>query len=117
MEFPFERSAMRGDPMPEGLRLYEQCAYQALRHLYALYHRKVIPREDAAQEKKKLRAQYEIAKADFETNRRNNLKNAQMWKQIEAAANRYSAERTLENADAFVEAVYGVGLKKREERA
>ena len=28
----------------------------------------------------------------------------------------YGTERTLENADAFVKAVYGVGLKKREER-
>ena len=116
MEFPFERAAMGGEAMPDCLRIYEQCAYLALRHLYAMYHRKAIPREEAAREKKKLRAQYEIAKADFETNRRNNLENAQMWKQIEAAANRYRTERTLENADAFVKAVYGVGRKKREER-
>lgn len=115
MEFPFERAAMKAAPMPDGLRLYEQAAYQALRHLYALYHRKAIPREEAAQEKRKIRAQYELAKADFETNRRNNLAHAKLWKEIEAASNRFGQERTLESAEAFYRAVYGCGLKGKEE--
>lgn len=37
--FPWERDAMRGDAMPEGLPLYDQAAYQATRYLYALYRR------------------------------------------------------------------------------
>ena len=37
---------------------------------------------------------------------------ARLWKEIEAAGGRYWEERTLENADAFVEAVYGVRVKK-----
>lgn len=114
MEFPFERAAMRGDPMPEGLRIYEQAAFQALRHLYAMYHRKAISREEAAREKKLIRFQYDRAKADFETNRKNILQNAGMWKKIEEAANRFGRERTLENAEAFVRAVYGCGMKKEE---
>ena len=116
MEFPFERAAMRGDPMPEGLRIYEQAAYQALRYLYAMYHRKAISREEAAREKKLIRVQYDRAKADFETNRRNLLAHAEMWRKIEAAANRFGQERTLENAEAFVQAVYGCGVKKEEEK-
>ena len=114
MEFPFERAAMRGDPMPEGLRIYEQAAYQALRYLYAMYPRKAISRKDAAREKKLIRVQHDRAKADFETNRRNLLAHAEMWKKIEAAANRFGQERTLENAEAFVRAVYGCGVKKEE---
>lgn len=116
MEFPFERAAMRGDPMPDGLRLYEQSAFQALRHLYAMYHRKAISREDAAREKNQIRFQYDRAKADFEANRKNILANANMWKEIEGAANRFGRERTMENAEAFVQAVYGCGLKKGGER-
>ena len=112
MEFPFEREAMRGDPMPEGLRIYEQAAYQALRYLYAMYHRKAISREDAAREKNQVRFQYDRAKADFEANRRNLLAHARMWKEIEEAANRFGQERTMENAEAFVQAVYGCRLKK-----
>lgn len=115
MEFPFERAAMRGDPMPDGLRLYEQSAFQALRHLYAMYHRKAISRDDAAREKDQIRFQYDRAKADFETNRKNILAHAKLWKEIESAANRFGRERTLENAEAFVQAVYGCGLKKEGE--
>ena len=111
MEFPFERAAMRGDPMPDGLRLYEQSAFQALRHLYAMYHRKAISREDAAREKNQIRFQYDRAKADFEANRKNILEHAKLWKEIEGAANRFGRERTLENAEAFAQAVYGCGLK------
>ena len=54
MELPFERAALRGDPMPEGMALYEQAAFQALRGLYALYRRGGISREDAAREKEKI---------------------------------------------------------------
>lgn len=32
--FSWERDAMRGDAMPEGLPLYDQAAYQAMRYLY-----------------------------------------------------------------------------------
>lgn len=34
-------------------------------------------------------------------------------RRLYAYANRYRTQRTLENADAFVKAVYGVGRKKR----
>ena len=100
--------------MPEGLRIYEQAAYQALRYLYAMYHRKAISREDAAREKKLIRVQHDRAKADFETNRRNLLAHAEMWKKIEETANQFGKERTLENAEAFVQAVYGCKMKKEE---
>ena len=36
-------------------------------------------------------------------------------RKIEEAANRFGQERTLENAEAFVRAVYGCGVKKEEE--
>lgn len=61
--FPWERDAMRGDAMPEGLPLYDQAAYQAMRYLYALYRRGEIPREDAATEKGRIRGEYEIRKS------------------------------------------------------
>lgn len=112
MEFPFERAAMEGGPMPAGLRLYEQAAFQALRYLYDMYRRKAISREEAAREKKLIWFQYNRARADFEASRRNILSTARMWKEIEAAGSRFGRERTLENAEAFVRAVYGCGLKE-----
>ena len=37
---------------------------------------------------------------------------ADMWNRIEVAGSRYGTERTIENADAFFEAVYDVKLKE-----
>lgn len=111
--FPWERDAMRGDSMPEGLPLYDQAAYQAMRYLYALYRRGGIPREDAAAEKGRIRGEYEIRKKQFQAVREGQTERAQFWKAIEAAANRFGRERTLENAEAFLEAVYQAGLRNR----
>lgn len=49
-----EKSAMRGDPMPDGLCLPDQALYQALRELYRCYRAKSITREDAKKEKSAL---------------------------------------------------------------
>ena len=66
-----EERARRGEPMPEGLRLYEQHAYQALTLLYSRYFRKEIPREQASLEKKQIKRQLELAYKD--DNFRDNL--------------------------------------------
>lgn len=101
--------------MPEGMGLHEQAAYQALRHLYVVYRQGWVSREEASVEKRKIYAAYEKEKKGFAQAREICLTHAAMWKQIEAAANRYGRERTLEHADAFVRAVYGAGCKRREE--
>jgi len=115
-QYPFERAAARGDPMPDGLTLMEQYAYQAMRYLYASYSARRIPKERAASEKRKILRQLTRALEQEELQRRAYEHTAAMWKAIEAAANRYGTERTLENADAFYEAVYGAGLKRKEEK-
>lgn len=56
-----EEQARRGDPMPDGLHLYDQQAYQALVLLYARYYRKEIPREQASLEKQKIRIALQAA--------------------------------------------------------
>ena len=111
MELPFDRAALRGDPMPEGMALYEQAAFQALRGLYALYRRGGISREDAAREKEKILEAYRQEGADWARSREITQAHARLWQNIEAAANRYGRERTLDHADAFVRAVYGAGVK------
>lgn len=116
MEFPFERAAMHGEPMPEELRLHEQAAYQAMRHLYAVYQQGGISREAAAREKRLIYAAFEKERMAFENSREAFRVHAELWKNIEAAGNRFGRERTIENAEAFVAAVYGCGLKPKEEQ-
>lgn len=52
--FDWERSAMEGGEMPEGLSPAEQYAFQALAHLYARFRLKVISREEGHLEKGKI---------------------------------------------------------------
>lgn len=112
MELPYEREAMRGNLMPDGLRLHDQSAFQALRNLYERYKRGAITKEDASAEKRLIIAQRNREESSFEQSRKNILLHAKLWKKIEAAGNRYGRERTIENADAFYQAVYGCTLKE-----
>ena len=63
MVFEFERAAMNGDPMPHGLALEDQMAYQALARLYARYRAGYIARQDGAREKRQIEKAWENAKA------------------------------------------------------
>ena len=53
-EFSFERQAMRGEPLPQGLDIADSCLYVALKNLYAMYRNKMISRKDATEEKQRL---------------------------------------------------------------
>lgn len=51
LAFPWEREAMRGEEMPEGLSFPDQMAYTTLRNVYQAYYNKIISRDVAAAEK------------------------------------------------------------------
>lgn len=55
---PWEKDAMAGLEMPDGLSYPDQILYLSLRMLYAQYFKKVIDRETATKEKKKLLDEY-----------------------------------------------------------
>lgn len=111
MQFEFEKQAMSGFPLPDGLKQWEQNAYIALRGLYRQYRSGVIDRETATADKQM------IVKAARDAERMEAFcsKLAQstvtLWKEIEATGNAYAKEPTLENADAFYRAVYRVRRK------
>ena len=44
-------------------------------------------------------------------------RNANMWAEIELAASAYMMDRTIENADRFIDAVYGVKHKNAQKDA
>lgn len=55
---PWEKDAMAGLEMPDGLSYPDQILYLELRMLYRQYFQKVIDRETATKEKKKLLDEY-----------------------------------------------------------
>lgn len=97
--------------MPDGLSLAKQQTYQAVRYLYALYRGKRITQAQAAQEKAAILRKLRMAQEKEALLEKSYSRTVDMWKSIEAAANRYGTDRTLENADKLIESIYGVKLK------
>lgn len=98
--------------MPSGLCLAEQRAYLALRILYAEYRKGNIERERASREKRKIVNQLEQEIKIDEVN----AKIAQLWKNIEPYAKEYSLNPSVDTADKFYAAVYGLSKDWRLKR-
>lgn len=114
MTFPYEKEAMNGEPMPKGLSLADQMAYQALSGIYLRYHLNGITREQGAEEKRKLALSYNVAKTKRETELGFSKRFSEIIAKIESAANVYAKDRTLENADRLYKALYGMEPSKKE---
>lgn len=99
MIFPFEREAEQGAPMPDGLSLPDQLAYQFLKNLYDRIRRGSVTREQAALEKGRMTHQYNLAKDKLSRYSVLGDRWANLLKRAEGAQIRYQMDRTLENAD------------------
>jgi len=103
-----EDLAFQGKSMPAGLNAAEQLLFLQFRYLYRYARLVEMPKEQGKLEKAKLLQEFQKRS----THVRHMEKTAAMWKAIEAAGNRYGIEPSIENADAFFQAVYGVKRKE-----
>ena len=103
---PWEKDAMAGLEMPDGLSYPDQILYLSLRMLYAQYFKKIIDRDTATKEKKKLLDEYRCYQYREEMGNH--------WVEIirltDLARCDYKKNRTLENADRLVEIIEGKKL-------
>ena len=103
---PWEKDAMAGLEMPNGLSYPDQILYLELRMLYRQYFQKVIDRETAIKEKKKLLDEYRCCQYREEMGNH--------WVEVirltDLARCDYKKNRTLENADRLVEIIEGRNL-------
>lgn len=102
-EIPFERQAMNGEPMPDGLGFPYQLLFLGLRDLYHQYKQGWVDKETARQEKIALIRQCET----FLIMEENASHWIEMFKRVEAASTNYRKDRTLENADILLACVEG----------
>ena len=115
MNLPYERAAMHGLEMPDGLSLLDQYMFLALRLLYQSHKKGAISREVGQIEKGKLMHQYGMAKSRFRFEADKSDTFAEQRKRIEGAANAYAKNRTLGNADRLYKALYGMEPSKEGE--
>lgn len=103
LELPYEKIAMAGGEMPNGLEYPDQILFLELRLLYDSYKRKMIDRVKATQEKVELLRTYESHKIVD--------KMGKEWvdqiKRTELARAEYRKNKTIENADKLLACVEG----------
>ncbi len=115
--FPWEREAMQGAEMPDGLSLYDQMAYLSLRTLYHDYHEKRLDRKTASAEKRQIVGAWQRAKNTAEFQRRMALSSAKMFKDTEAAITAVRKNPSPENAIRLCNVIDGLERYRPEETA
>lgn len=95
----------------EKLSFSETLLWYRLRDLYRNFSQGSISKDNATAEKQKIVKQYNTDKQTEEATERYIEHSAKLWRNIESAATEYSNNKTIENANKFVEAVYGVKMK------
>ena len=104
-EFTFEREAMQGKPLPQGLDVADSCLYVALKNLYAMYQNKLISRKDATEEKRRLVYNWTTDKAKIEFL---NRESETLRDKIGTASEDYKKNPCIENADKLYAAFYNL---------
>lgn len=107
MEFPYERMAIRKEPVPDGLDLVETWTYLALVSLYDIAGRGSITFEQGKEAKQKITRSWKVARDDFDSCRDLTRYIAKLRKDIELAASDYRKNRTIENADRLLNIIDG----------
>ena len=102
--FQWEKDAMAGAEMPDGLSYPDQILYLELRMLYHQYRQKIVDRETAVREKQKMIKQYQDLKF--------REKMGEHWVDLirltELARSEYRHNPCHENAMKLVETIEGM---------
>ena len=108
MDFTWEKLAANQEPMPDGLPLAEQRAFQVISALYARFYAKTISKEQAAQDKQKTKAELkqEIDTDNFRDNTA--YEREKILRLSEQARARARKEPTAENCLALVDTIDGI---------
>ena len=108
-------SAFNLEPEPaESWKAPEIVLWYAFRELYRNFRDGKTRKAEAEKVKAEIIKRYQVQKTEYDTMKNIVRRQAEMWQQIEIAGSRYRLDRKLKNADAFIEAVYGVQIKRTE---
>lgn len=108
--YPYERAAMLGEEMPNGLDQVDQLNFLSLRSLYAQVRGGTIDRAAGSREKARLTYQRDLWARKLMIREGIVNRSVELFKAVELAASAYAKERTIENADRLYWALYGVAV-------
>ena len=115
--FPWEREAMQGAEIPEGLSIYDQMAYISLRTLYHDYYEKRLNRTTASAEKRRIFGAWDKAKSTAEFERKLAFFHARLYKDTEMAKTAVRKDPSPENASRLCNVLDGLEKYRPEETA
>lgn len=114
-DFPWEREAMKGAEMPDGLSPYDQMAYMSLRTLYHDYRERRLSREMASAEKRRIVGAWKRAKDTAEFQRDLALFRARLCRDTERAKTAVRKDPSPENAIRLCNVLDGLEKYRPEE--
>lgn len=103
IELPYERIAMAGGEMPQGLQYHDQITFRSLRDLYRDYQKQTITRDVAKKEKAEIIRERDSLKFMCDLFR----ENVEMTKLTELVRAEYRKTRSLEAADRLCDILEG----------
>lgn len=89
--------------------------YEKLRELYHQLRIEATTRDIATADKKRLIGECKKLSSTNDSREKQLAHTVSFWRDIEGAGSAYAKERTIEHADRFNHAVYGVGFLKNDE--
>ena len=101
----------------EAMTCPERALYYTLKDVYSRLRQGSLDKSQGENLKNHALKQYELDLSALESSLKILRQNAELWKAIETAGNAYRLNRTLDLADIFIETVYGVRIKQKEENA
>lgn len=110
------RWAYTGDKPDEPMNCAERCLWYTMRDIYRGFQSGSVTKEQGDAEKRKAFKQFEMDVGELAQAKALLARNANMWAEIELAHIAYNMDKTVENADAFVRAVYGVKMRQTKTR-
>lgn len=102
---PYEKQAMNGEEMPDGLAWPDQVLYLQLRMLYDQFRKGIIDKKTARSEKMQFLDSYRVHTFLTEVQEDTNM----MWARIDLAVVEYRKNPSIEHADAIIDAMYRTG--------
>lgn len=112
LSFPWEREAMQGAELPDGLSVYDQMAFISMRTLYHDYREKRLNRAAASAEKRRIFGAWDRAKRTAEFERKLAFFHARLCKDTEGAKTAVRKDPSPENALRLCNVLDGLKVDK-----
>ena len=107
--------AAKNERPESGMTYIDYLAWYILRDIYRDFRSGLIDRERGEERKREALTIWESESQNVEQCREQIFRVAELWKRIESASSAYQLDRTLENADKLIYAIYRVMPMKQED--